>query len=86
MQIEWTYLRPQKEGLFWYFGDPFWGSMNQAPSEFKPELCIVEVRKIQNGFMYVTHGNFMEEGHGAWSTEPIKEPEFPLIRPPAANG
>jgi len=59
---EWCSEFPAKEGRYWFYGDPYFGNMR---SDFKddPEidmrLYLIDVRKISNGWMCVTDGQFI---------------------------
>lgn len=75
MPETWSRRRPTIPGWYWYYGDAFAGDAN-FPLE--PELCIAQVSKMTNGFMYVVNGNFISERkeHPGWWL-PISTPELP---------
>ena len=71
---KWTKTFPKKEGWYWFYGYRF-------KRETEKEYCIVQVRKISNGFMYICNGNFMfkkETGEGKFI--PAILPELPKQR------
>jgi len=88
MEIQWTDQIPTVPGLYWFYGDDQWGQMCQPPSKFHPELHVVKVHRIRNGYMYVAEGNFMFGGHGLWSAQPIEEPKVwpEMVSLPTTNG
>jgi len=60
---EWTTEWPTEPGMYWFYGYRY-GKDNDE----KPEMQLLEVSKIANGFMYIAEGNFMyksevEEAH-----------------------
>jgi hypothetical protein len=88
--MKWSSTAPDTEGIYWFYGDPFMGSMgidfrDDAP-KIKPELYLVEIREISNGFLAVTKGNiislrkfnkkdkFYREGYvGYWAEAELPE-------------
>jgi hypothetical protein len=60
--IGWTYEFPEEVGKYWLYGDPFQGLMGSdynADSVIKPELYLVTVIKISNGFLATTKGQMI---------------------------
>jgi hypothetical protein len=86
MNIEWTKEKPKKSGLYWFYGDIWWGSMNQSPEDFESELRIVKVEVWNKNITYICDGNFAYQGYGLYSKEPIEIPVFPDIEKPNYNG
>jgi hypothetical protein len=72
--MEWSTKIPEEQGQYWFIGYA-WGK------EHKKELYYVSVRKILNGFVYITSGNFMENKQGFWQKVILPElPEGTIIR------
>lgn len=57
--MKWTKKFPNKEGLYWFYGYRYGKISCGQPCE--KEFHLVKVRKISNGFMTTTEGQFMEE-------------------------
>lgn len=74
----WVKEAPEKPGLYWFYGDIYWGGMNRPPKDFRPEIEIVEVFKIQNGIAASCNGEFvsLKRGHGFYWSEPLSIPAF----------
>ncbi|MFA5299278.1 MAG: hypothetical protein WC389_13900 [Lutibacter sp.] len=69
----WSNKLPTKEGKYWFYGE-LWNP-NGKP---EPELEIIDVKKISNGFCYISHGTFVYEGEGMqglWLK--MQEPKLP---------
>ena len=64
---KWTTEFPTKPGKYWFYGYRF-GKVSCGLLQ-KPELLYVQVRKIQNGFIYIANGQFM-------SKHEVEEPHF----------
>ena len=54
IKMRWFKEFPKKEGIYWFYGYRFKG-------EEEKEFLFVKVRKISNGLMHVTEGQFMGE-------------------------
>jgi hypothetical protein len=71
MKEQWTDIWPTKEGTYWFYGFRFGDRSHEPlvkggkPFIDKPELHLVQVWKISNGFSYVATGNFMYKAEGA---------------------
>lgn len=79
MKVKWTTEFPKEPGLYWFYGYR-WGRISVGRPA-KPELVLVRVQEISNGFMYVANGAFMfpketEEPHFCKA----ELPEFPEIK------
>ena len=78
---KWTQKWPKKAGLYWFYGYRYGRiSVGQACT---PEHCLVKVRKVSNGVMYVENGTFMSESEceEAWfikATVPTPPMDFTL--------
>ena len=55
----WTKTFPKEEGLYWFYGYRYGKESCGYPC--KPELMLLKVREISNGFMYAADGQFMYE-------------------------
>ena len=76
---KWMKSFPKKEGWYWFYGYIF-------KRELKKELCIVNVRKIANGFMYICNGNFMyEKETGKGKFIPATLPKLPITQTKERN-
>ena len=86
--IKWTKEKPTKPGLYWFYGDIFWGCINQNPEKFKPELEIVKCTVLNKITNLVCNGNFVDKqyGFGLYSVEPIEIPELSEIEKPYYTG
>ena len=51
---------PEKEGLFWLYGYRY-GKVS-CGSETKPELMLMKVRRVANGWLYTADGQFVFPG------------------------
>jgi len=87
-EIKWTKERPTIEGLYWFYGDIWWGEMNQSPEKFKPKLEVVECRLLNKTVTLRCNANFVSKkvGFGLFSVEPIELPESPDVGVPDYNG
>ena len=56
---KWVSKFPNKEGLYWFYGYRY-GKKDFIENNEK-EFMLVDVRKIQNGFLTVANGQFMNE-------------------------
>jgi hypothetical protein len=68
--MNWINEIPQESGYYWFIGYP-WNNRKEHGNE----LYFVSVKKISNGFMYITDGNFMENKNGLW--QKVILPEIP---------
>jgi aryl-phospho-beta-D-glucosidase BglC (GH1 family) len=59
MMNKWTKEIPTKDGTYWFYGE-LWTPHNEP----EPELEIIQVRKISNGYCYISHGTFVHESEG----------------------
>ena len=62
MPEDWSSDQPKEEGLYWFYGDPRFGSMGGHFAGTVPprlELHLVKVNRISNGFVFVSDGQFM---------------------------
>ena len=77
----WTKAWPTEPGWYWFYGI-LWPSRDGKYDRI--EITTVDVRKIANGFMHVTHGSFVyeEEGHRGY----FKRIEMPVIPADIAKG
>jgi hypothetical protein len=67
----WTMDVPEREGWFWFWGDPF----TSKKSLFLPneELSMVHIHKGSDSYVYVANGNFMENTDGLWREAVVPE-------------
>jgi len=65
-KTKWTTEIPTEPGKYWFYGDPHYGGMG---CDFKEDAVIdprdikmylTSIRKIANGIMIVTDGNFIQ--------------------------
>lgn len=59
---QWTADIPNDPGFYWFWGDLIRGGMGQDynnPDPVKPEINLVDVRRISNGLMGVSRGHFV---------------------------
>ena len=76
---DWTHKTPTEPGDYWFYGEPYMGSMGMHYEDsYKPDdlyLIRVKIRNISNGMIFIGDGNFMpsnkfngkQEGHlGYW--------------------
>ena len=71
----WTSDWPRKSGFYWFYGKCFRDRVGAL--DRKSEMFFVKVRKISNGFAYVTDGHFIgkEEGAvGQWTPAEVPNP------------
>jgi hypothetical protein len=61
---EWTREFPKEEGYYWFYGKRY--GVSSLSKDKPPELMLVKVNKIRNGFSYVADGQFM------YRTEPTE--------------
>ncbi len=61
---QWQNEWPTEPGPWWLYGWCFRKFSIKEEKE-EPKLHLVEVRKVQNGMMYVTEGHFLYEAEGA---------------------
>jgi len=64
---KWSKEWPNKEGLYWFYGYRYGKYFGNKKND--PELGLVNVRKIANGFMHTCDGQFMYESE-------VEEPHF----------
>lgn len=57
--MDWKQEFPKEEGYYWFYG--YRHGKKSYSKDNKPELMLIKVRKIQNGFMYVGNGQFVYE-------------------------
>jgi hypothetical protein len=79
MENKWTEKWPKKEGYYWYYGHPYKNKIEKVLLK-EPSLHVVQVRKIQNGFMVTRNGHLWfesEKGEGLFKK--IKNPDLPDI-------
>jgi hypothetical protein len=69
---EWTTEIPEEIGWFWFYGDAL---SSDITKRCRNELYTVEICKISDGYMYVTHGHFMENKFGFWKK--LNAPKLP---------
>jgi hypothetical protein len=70
--MKWTKKFPKKEGFYWFYGYRF-------KDKAIPELCVMQVWKIANGFAYVVNGAFCyKEEAGEFYVLEIKQPILPI--------
>jgi len=59
--LKWKNKFPEKEGIYWLYGEPFMGQMGKdyfdVTEPIKPRLCLVKINS--NGFLCTTEGQFM---------------------------
>jgi len=68
--MEWTRGFPKTEGQYWFYGYRYAG-------ERKIEMCMMEVWKVQNGFLYVVNGQFLSPSEAGDFY--VKEMELPIL-------
>ncbi|MCK5608945.1 hypothetical protein KAR91_44135 [Candidatus Pacearchaeota archaeon] len=68
--MKWFEQWPEKEGLYWFYGYRYGKFFGDEKN--KPELVLVNVRKIANGFMYTGDGQFMFESE-------VEKPHFQKV-------
>ena len=64
---KWSSEWPTQKGMYWFYGyryGKFFGNQKNDP-----ELLLLTVRKISNGFMYTADGQFVYESE-------VEEPYF----------
>lgn len=73
---EWKKKFPTEVGVYWFYGYRYGRMSCGTPSE--PEYCLVKVRKIANGTLVSTDGQFMSESEveEAWFKK-TKHPDPP---------
>ena len=54
---KWTTIWPEEEGLFWFYGYRYGKYFGDHKN--KPELMLMTVHKISNGFLYSGKGQFI---------------------------
>jgi hypothetical protein len=52
---------PKEEGIFWFYGFPWGADPKTHGTAHKPDLLCVLVRKVSNGFLYVTEGYTIDD-------------------------
>lgn len=57
--MKWTSKFPNKKGLYWFYGYRY--GKKDYPVDNEKEFILVNVRKIQNGFLIIANGQFMDE-------------------------
>lgn len=57
---KWTKKFPNKVGLYWFYGYRYGKSKGNLP-DAKKEFYLVKVRKVINGFMAISEGQFFAE-------------------------
>jgi hypothetical protein len=60
--MKWTDKFPKQEGKYWFYGDPHLGSMGMHYKDdykIEPEMYLLDVKKISNGLIGVTEGQFV---------------------------
>jgi hypothetical protein len=62
--MEWSREWPTESGFYWFWGW-FWKSQYDGRGNEPKKMHLVECRKIQNGFLYITHGHFIYQEEGA---------------------
>lgn len=67
--MEWSTRFPQSKGLYWFYGYRYG---KNSFFKHEPELILVEVRKVSNGFMYVSNGQFIYK-------KEVEEPHFQKV-------
>lgn len=80
MKYTWKEEWPKKEGYYWYYGFPY-KINNFLYEDPKPSLHVINVRKIQNGFMVTRNGSLwdeIEKGPGLFKK--IENPNLPDIK------
>ncbi len=84
----WTTEIPTQCGLYFFYGDIYWGEMNQNPDKFLSKIEIVEVTQAGNGLVYICNGGFLniKNNYGLWYKNNIKIPVLPKINKPNYNG
>jgi hypothetical protein len=58
--MKWSKEFPNKDGFFWFYGEPHMGQMGgHFKGTIRPNLkmCLVEIKKISNGFLAVMNGH-----------------------------
>jgi hypothetical protein len=59
----WSSSPPKEPGEYWFYGDPYKGQMGidyrDAAPPVEPKMYLVQIRKIANGLMAVTEGQFV---------------------------
>jgi hypothetical protein len=83
----WDSRWPTDEGVYWFYGFP-WGKKGMDTTD-TPDLLCVLVRRIANGFLYVTEGyTIAPEGSqgavGFWT--PVRLPDYPTKANTTDNG
>ena len=69
---QWSKTWPEKEGLYWFYGYRYGKYFSSQKELNEPELVLMEVTKIANGFMYTGDGQFMYESE-------VEEPHFQKV-------
>lgn len=73
--MEWSKDWPTIPGLYWMYG---WAFGSEIRDKRPASFYFVSVKKISNGFCYVTNGHFLFKGEGAkgfW--QPVTLPNVP---------
>jgi len=75
---DWQKEWPTEPGSWWFYGYRFGNKVFPWKENEKRELCLVEVRKVSNGIILVTHGHFLDkrEADGVWQKAIL--PELPV--------
>lgn len=57
--MKWIKKFPNKEGLYWFYGYRY--GKKDFIKDNEKEFMLVDVRKVQGGFLIVANGQFMYE-------------------------
>lgn len=61
---DWTEEWPTAEGMYWFYGWLWCDKYYTNLIERKPQCSIVDVKRIANGALYVSHGTFLHKNTG----------------------
>jgi hypothetical protein len=74
---KWTKDWPTKnKGIYWFYGWPY-GKIDPTGAQKLPELKVLRVQQIANGFMYVLDGHFIFQTEAVGQFLEIERPELP---------
>lgn len=75
MKRKWRLSWPITPGNYWFYGYR-WIDRGNVTAKDKPEMCLVRVREVSNGVIYIADGQFLyfEESHGWFCPAELPEP------------
>ncbi len=63
IENEWTNVIPTTPGNYWFYGDPYWGSMGShfkdPPPPYEIKHYLIKVKQTGKGVMFICDGQFL---------------------------